>query len=320
MTGAGRVLGDDGRAAAPVQTTAIIAFVIIVGTIVGAVAFGYTDRVGQSTTVPAGSGECTYSLTFDPRDVAGFAEERAENARYTDGSIPCVLWLDASASPEFSPGEPVGTWRDKSTNGFDATPTDTAPEWAVVDGVEAVRFSGSPNTSLRVDATPEAMSVRNDSGLTVTMLVYVLDRTHRGGGLYAIDAADGADGTDSIDAALEVRQSDAPVDSDRADEWESTPGPAAEITTEGEWAIITHTTDGEQGTLFVNGEALGTAGSGVDELGSEVRIGAAGSGRGFEGYVAEYFVSNERLSAANRNIVQCAMDAKHDQVVDLDVC
>ena len=309
-----RVLGDGRRAAAPVQSTLLIAVFVVVVVIVGGVAFGYTDRVGQSTTVPAGSGECTYSLNFDPRDVAGFAEERAENARYSDGSIPCVFWLDASGSPEFSVGEPVATWDDKSTNGFDATPTQSAPEWAVVDGVEAVRFSGTPNASLTVAATPDAMAVRTDSGLTVTMLVYVLDRTHRGGGLYAIDAAD------SADAAIELRQSDVPVDSDRADEWRATPGPAAEITTDGEWAIITHTTDGEQGTLFVNGEALGTEGSGVDELGSTVRIGAAGSGRTFEGYVAEYFVSNERLSAANRNIVQCAMDAKHDHIVDLDVC
>ncbi len=303
--------GDDQRGAAPVQTTFIIAFVIIVGSIVGAVAFGYTDRVGQSTTVQAGSGECTYSLNFDPRDVGGFAEERAENERYTDGSFPCVLWLDASASPDFSAGAPVAAWRDKSSNGFDATPTGPAPEWAVVDGVEAVRFDGT-NSSLRVDATPDAMSVRNDSGLTVTMLVYVVNETHRDGGLYAIDGGG--------EPAIELRQSDVPVDSDRADEWWTTPGPDAEITTAGEWAIITHTTDGEQGTLFVNGRNLGTEGNGVDALGTEVRIGAGGSNRAFDGYVAEYFVSNERLSEANRNIVQCAMDAKHDDVVDLDVC
>jgi len=305
---------DEQHAAAPIQTTFLIAFVIIVGLIVGAVAFGYTDRVGQSTTVPAGSGECTYSLTFDPRDVAGFAEDRAENNRYSDGSVPCTLWLDASGSLDFAAGDRVSVWRDRSSNGFDATPTGSAPRWAVVDGVEAVRFTGTPNTSLQVAATPDTMSVRNDSGLTVTMLVYVVNRTHRGGGLYAIDAAD------SDEAAIELRQSDAPVDSDRADEWWSTPGPDAEITTDGEWAIITHTTDGETGTLFVNGRDLGSRGEGVDALGTEIRIGAAGSNRAFEGYVAEYFVSNERLSEANRNIVQCAMDAKHDDVVGLDVC
>ena len=302
------------RAAAPIQTTVIFVFVILLGSIVGAVAFGYTDRVGQSTNVPAGSGECTYSLTFDPRDVAGFAEDRAENNRYSDGSFPCTLWLDASGSSDFAAGDRVSTWRDKSSNGFDATPTGSAPRWAVVDGVEAVRFGGTPNTSLRLAATPDTMSVRNDSGLTVTMLVYVVNRTHRGGGLYAIEAAD------SNDAAIELRQSDAPVDSEEADEWRATPGPDAEITTEGAWAIITHTTDGETGTLFVNGRDLGTEGSGVDALGTEVRIGAGGSNRAFEGYVAEYFVSNERLSEANRNILQCAMNAKHDDVVDLSVC
>ncbi len=304
----------DGRSTAPVQTTLLIAVSVVVIVLVSAVALGYADQVGQSTTVPAGSGECTYSLTFDPRDVTGFAEERAENQRYSDGSFPCVLWLDASGSSEFSPGDPVTEWRDKSSNEFTATPTDKAPQWAVIDGIDAVRFDGSPNSSLRVDATPDAMSVRNDSGLTVTMLVYVVDKDHRNGGLYAIDAAD------DDEPAIELRQSDVPVESDRSDEWWSTPGPSPEITTDGEWAIITHTTDGETGTLFVNGESLGTDGDGVDELGSEVRIGAAGSSRGFNGYVAELFVSNERLSEANRNIVQCAMDAKHDDVVDLDVC
>lgn len=304
---------DDQRGAAPVQTTLLIAVSVVVIITVSAVALGYVDLVGQPTTVPAGSGECTYSLTFDPRDVAGFAEQRAENARYTDGSFPCVLWLDASESPDFSAGDRVSTWRDKSSNGFDATPTDESPKWAVIDGIEAVRFDGT-NSSLRVDAAPDAMSVRNDSGLTVTMLVYVVDRTHRGGGLYAIEAANGTD------RGLETRQSNVPVDSERADEWWTTPGPAAEITTEGEWAIITHTSDGEQGTLFVNGRDLGTESGSVDELGSEVQIGAAGSDQAFDGYVAEVFVSNQRLSEANRNIVQCAMDAKHDDVVDLDVC
>ena len=304
----------DGRLTAPVQTTLLIAVSVVVIVIISAVALGYVDLVGQSTTVSAGSGECTYSLEFDPRDVAGFAEDRAESQRYSDGSFSCVLWLDAAASRGVSPGDPVTEWRDKSSNGFVAAPTDESPEWAVVDGIEAVRFDGTPNSSLRVDATPGTMSVRNDSGLTVTMLVYVVDKNHRDGGLYAIDGVDGGE------PAIELRHSDVPVGSDRSDEWWSTPGPTTEITTDGEWAIITHTTDGETGTLLVNGESLGTDGDSVGELGSEVRIGAAGSGQVFNGYVAELFVSNERLSAGNRNMVQCAMNAKHDDVVDLDVC
>jgi hypothetical protein len=264
--------------------------------------------------VPVGNGECTYSLEFDPTDVAGFAEDRAANDRYTDGTFPCVLWLDASQSAGFAPGEPVTRWQDKSNNGFTATPTADAPEWAVVDGIEAVQFDGTSNASLTVDATPDAMSVRNDSGLTVTMLVYVVDKDHRDGGLYTIGAADGSD------SAIEMRQSDVSPGAARADEWWADPGPAAQITTEGEWAIITHTTDGDSGTLFINGENLGSDGDGVAELGSEVRIGAAGSTRAFNGYVAELFVSNEQLSTANRNIVECAMDAKHDSVVGLDAC
>lgn len=297
----------------PIQTTVLLAFAVGLGVVVGVVVLQFVGGIGPTTTVSGGDAQCTYSQTFDPRDVAGFAADRAANERYTDGTVPCVLWLDAGASPGFEPGRPVGEWRDKSSNRFRATPTAAGPEWAVVDGVEAVRFDGDGGW-LRLDAPPSALSVTNDSGLTVTMLVYVVDRDRRGGGPYAIDAAD------DTGSALELSQSDRPPTSPAADEWWSTPGPTTEITTAGEWAIVTHTTDGETGTLFINGDSQGTTGDGVATLGSEVRIGGDSSGRAFEGYVAEYFVSNERLSPGARNVVQCSMAAKHNDVVDLDVC
>jgi len=297
----------------PIQTVALLIFAVGLGLVVGVVVIQFAVGIGPTTTVSGGDAQCTYSQTFDPRDVAGFAADRAANERYTDGTVPCVLWLDAGGSPGFDPGTPVAEWRDKSSNGFRATPTAAGPEWAVVDGVEAVRLDSSGGW-LRLDAPPSAMSVTNDSGLTVTMLVYVVDSDRRGGGPYAIDAAD------SNGSALELSQSDRPATSPAADEWWSTPGPTTEITTAGEWAIVTHTTDGETGTLFVDGESRGTAGDGVAALGTGVRIGSDGSGRAFEGYVAEYFVSNEQLSPGARNVVQCAMATKHDDVVDLDVC
>ncbi|WP_253737397.1 LamG-like jellyroll fold domain-containing protein [Halohasta salina] len=301
------------RPTTPIQSTVLLAFTVGLGLVVGVVVIQFVGGTGPTTTVSGGDAQCSYSQTFDPRDVAGFAADRAANERYTDGTVPCVLWLDAGASPGFDPGTPVGEWRDQSSNGFRATPTAAGPEWAVVDGVEAVRFDGSRGW-LRLDAPPSALSVTNDTGLTVTMLVYVVDSDRRGGGPYAIDAADGNG------SAVELSQSDRPPASPEADEWWSTPGPAAEITTDGEWAIVTHTTDGETGTLFVDGDSQGTAGDGVAALGTSVRIGGDGSGRAFEAYVAEYFVSNEQLSPGARNVVQCAMNAKHDDIVDLDVC
>ena len=311
------------RPTRPIQTTALLAFAVGLGLVVGVVVIQFAGGIGPTTTVPGGDAQCSYSQTFDPRDVAGFAADRAANERYTDGTVPCVLWLDAGGSPGFDPGTPVEAWQDKSTNGFRATPTAPGPEWAVVDGVEAVRIGGNESGDggsdgdrggwLRLDAPPSAMSVTNDSGLTVTMLVYVADGDRLGGGPYAISAADDAG------SAVELRQSDVPPTDPAAGEWWPTPGANTEITTAGEWAIVTHTTDGETGTLFVDGEPRGTAGDGVATLGTEVRIGGDGSGRAFDGYVAEYFVSNERLSAGGRNVVQCAMAAKHD-AVDLDVC
>ena len=322
------------RPTRPIQTTVLLAFVVGLGLVVGVVVIQFAGGIGPTTTVSGGDAQCSYSQTFDPRDVAGFAADRAANERYTDGTVPCVLWLDAGGTPGFDPGTPVEEWQDKSTNGFRALPTAPGPEWAVVDGVEAVRIGGDANEGgdrdaggsrdgdadanggegwLRLDAPPSAMSVTNDTGLTVTMLVYVRDADRRGGGPYAIN------GAGDTGSAVELRQSDVPPTNPAAGEWWPTPGASTEITTAGEWAVVTHTTDGETGTLFVDGEPRGTGGDGVAALGTEVRIGGDGSGRAFDGYVAEYFVSNERLSAGGRNIVQCAMAAKHD-AVDLDVC
>ncbi|MFW6320507.1 MAG: LamG-like jellyroll fold domain-containing protein [Halohasta sp.] len=307
---------DDERSATPVQTTLLIAIVILVGLLVGAAVFDIGYLLGEPTTVPAGSGECSYTIDFDPRDVSGFAEDRAASQRYVDGTFPCVLWFDASSSRSGEPGSSVRTWRDKSSNGFDAKPVGTAPRWASVDGIEAVEFGREDNASLTVDATPADLNVSTDSGLTVTMLVYVVDAEDRGGGLYSMgDPGGGPDGR-----AFEVRQSDVSTSDPAADEWWADPGPDAEITTDGEWAIVTHTTDGEEGTLYVNGESVGTETGRATELGGEIRIGSVGPDSAFEGYVAEYFVTNERLGEASRNIVQCAMAENHDDVVDLDVC
>lgn len=314
MKSVSTALRDDTHSTAPTETMYLIGIVAVIGVIVGVAVLAPTAEFGEPTTVSGGSGDCLYSHDFDPRDVVGFAEDRAANQRYTDGSFGCVLWLDASQSRGFAPGVPVRTWTDKSSNRFSVTPIGDAPEWAIVDGVQAVGFDGNPNSSFVVDTTPDAMGISADSGVTVTMLVYVSDKASQGG-LYTIGEAGGTEGT-----AFELRQSDEAGNVDRSDEWWATPGPTPKITTEAEWAIITHTTDGKTGTLFVNGDSQGTGTNEVATLGTDIQIGSAGSDRVFNGYVAEYFVSNRQLSKTQRNMVQCAMTANHDYVVNLDVC
>lgn len=287
--------------------------VLVVGLITAGVLFSFGTGLPDRATVTEGTGECTYTLTFDPGDVDGFAADQAANERYTDGTFPCLIWLDASSASGFSEGDRVSTWTDKSTNRLTARSTGTAPRWATVDGVRAVRFGGQQDGGLVVGSGSDRPQFTAESGVTVTMLVYVVDRTHRDGGLYAISDGDGG-------TAIDLRQSAVPIDHPQADEWWATPGPQSEITTEGRWAIITHTVDTDSGELFVNGDSQGQADGAVDELGTEVRIGAARSGTAFDGYVAEYFVSNRQLSTGQRNLVECAMDAKHDSVVDLDAC
>ena len=303
----------DCRGGVPIQTTGMFVIVLLIGLLTAGVLFGFGTGFTDRTTVTVDRGECAYSLTFDPRDVEGFAADQAASDRYTDGTFPCALWLDAGGTADFDDGEPVSRWADKSTNGFTARPAGEAPRWATVDGIRAVRFGGQADGGLAVGLDGDRPVLDAESGLTVTMLVYVENRTHRGGGLYAIDGGDG-------EPAADLRQSDVPAESPQADEWWATPGPQSEITTEGQWAIVTHTVDGESGELFVDGNSQGKAASGLDEFGREIRIGAAPSGQAFEGYVAEYFVSNRRLSTGQRNLVECAMDASHDSVVGLDAC
>ena len=303
----------DGSGGVPIQTTGLLVIVVVIAFITAGVLFGFGTGFPDRSTVTAGSGECTYTLTFDPQDVDGFAADRAASERYTDGTFPCLLWLDAASASGFADGEPVSTWADRSTNGFSARPTGEAPRWATVDGVRAVRFSGQPDGALTVGSESDRPQLSADSGVTVTMLVYVDNRTHRDGGLFAISDGDG-------ETAVDLRQSDVPAGDPQADEWWATPGPRSTITTEGRWAIVTHTVDTDSGELFVDGDSQGQVDRGVEELGSEIRIGAARSGVAFDGYVAEYFVSNRRLSTGQRNLVECAMDAKHDSVVDLDAC
>lgn len=305
----------DRRSVTPVVgTILLISVLFIVASAIGVVALGYTDDITESTTVAEGSGACSFELNFDPADVDAFAQERDENVQFSDGDIPCVLWLDASQDPEFDQGSPVSTWADKSSNNVDASPISESPNWAVQDGVEAIEFDGTDGRSLEAQAGPDAIEVDEDSGLTVTIMAWVADKNNAGGGLYAIgEPGDGNTGT-----VFEAKQSGG-VDNT----WFVDPGPTNDITIEGEWVIITHTVESiaDGGQFYVNGEERREQATGdVDDLGSDIQIGSAGSDNVFNGYVSEYFISNERLSDEDRTTVECAMDAKHDFAVGLSAC
>jgi len=292
--------------------------VLVIGLMTAGVLFSFGTDINDRTTVTVDHGECTYTLPFDPQDVDGFSDEQAANDQYTDGSFPCVGWFDAGGADEFDEGEPVTEWTDKSANEHTARPTGEAPRWATVEGIQAVQFNGAGGLAVELDADSPELDA--ESGLTVTMLVYVENRTHHGG-LYAIsDASAGDNGAENSDPAVDLRQSAVAAENSQAGQWWPTPGPQSEITTERHWAIITHTVDADAGELFVNGDSQGETESELDELGGELQIGTAGSGMAFDGYVAEYFLTNERLSTGQRNLVECAMDDKHDSVVDLDAC
>lgn len=307
----------DCRGGVPIQTTGLFVIVLVIGLTTAGVLFGLGTAFTGPTPVTVDSGQCIQTLTFDPQEIDGFADEQTASDQYAEGMFPCVLWLDASGTGEFDDGEPVTEWTDRSTNLLSAHPTGEEPRWMTVDGVPAARFNGSESGGLSVALDADNRTLDAESGLTVTMLVYVENRTDRGG-LYAISADDG--NGDEIEPAVDLRQSDIPPDHSGANQWQATLGPDSTITTESEWAIITHTVDTDSGELFVNGDSQGENDGEVVELGSEVRIGESLSGQTFDGYVAEFYLTDERLSTGQRNLVECAIDAKHNSVVELDAC
>jgi len=308
----------DCRGGVPIQTTGLFVIVLVIGLTTAGVLFGLGTAFTGPTPVTVDSGQCIQTLTFDPQEIDGFADEQIPSEQYAEGMFPCVLWLDASGTGEFDDGEPVTEWTDRSTNLLSAHPTGEEPRWMTVDGVPAARFNGSESGGLSVALDADNRTLDAESGLTVTMLVYVENRTDRGG-LYGI--SDGRDdSTDGDSSAVDLRQSAVAAERSQAADWWATPGHQSEITTEGQWAIITHTVDTGSGELFVDGDSQGEVDDGVDELGSEIWIGTTPSGQTFDGYVAEFYLTDERFSTGQRTLVECAIDAKHDSVVDLDAC
>src|SRR6056297_2687982 len=82
-------MGGVDRSVTPViATILIVALVIVIAASFGAVAFGFTDRLG-STEVAAGDGQCLQSVGFDPSDVESLADTATAD-------IECVMWFDAT--------------------------------------------------------------------------------------------------------------------------------------------------------------------------------------------------------------------------------
>ena len=287
----------------------MVSILFIIGASISVVAFGFAEDLSEPTTVATGDDQCVQSIEFDPSDVQGYADDRE--------TFTCVLWLDASQSESFENGEAVDRWEDTSTNEFDATPDETDPEWGLKDGVEAVNFDGVDGSSLLVDAPPQDLNIDADRGVTVVVMVYVADASNDDAGLYSI----GEDGAGADGDVFAIRQSN-----NANEEWWVDPGDTFDITTEGRWAILTHTTDGNTFATYVNGEETASGDveavlNGPFELGSDdIRIGSTTEDGVFEGYVAEYFVANERIDDDKRAWVECGMSQKHGDIVDVSGC
>lgn len=283
----------------------MVSILFIVGASISVVAFGFAEDLGEPTTVASGDDQCVQSIEFDPSDVQGYADDRE--------TFTCVLWLDASQSESFEHGADVDRWQDTSTNEFDATPESNTPEWRVQDGVEAVRFDGSTDSSLLVDAPPQDLDLDADRGITVIVMAYVRDGDNRGG-LYSIGEEMAGKG-----GGVFKKQTN-------NGDWWVDPGGTPSITTEGQWAIITHTTDGNTYATYTDGKVTSSGDveevlNGPFELGSDdIRIGSVRNNYVFDGYVAEYFVANERIDEQKRAWVECGMSQKHGDIVDVSGC
>src|SRR6056297_3208493 len=159
-------MGGVDRSVTPViATILIVALVIVIAASFGAVAFGFTDRLG-GTSVAANDDQCLQSVDFDPNDIDSFADSATAD-------IDCVLWYDASQE-SYTPGTDVTSWTDRSGNGFDAGMSGlVGPPTYVgeVDGVDAIEFDGSSGEGLNTDPTTKEMGISPSEEFTITTLV-----------------------------------------------------------------------------------------------------------------------------------------------------
>lgn len=293
-----------------IATILIVALVVVIAASFGAVAFGFTDKLGE-TEVTAGSEQCLQTVGFDPGDVDSFADEATAD-------LKCVMWFDANQEG-FTDGESVDVWNDQSPNDFDATSpenpsgtTPTASSDVAGTGIAGVVFDGN-NDALNTDATTSDANLDGQSEFTVITVV----------------RANGADG-----AVLNLgRISKDPFafgpDPSATDEWFIAFIDGYEVKKSWEnWIVKTHVYDGgNKLKTYTNGE-LKSDRDITERVISDhpIEIGRFNydptdtDEPHFEGAISELIIFNQAVTEKDRKIIECSINDKYGGEITVKHC
>ena len=316
-------MGGVDRSVTPViGVILIVALVVIIAASFGAVAFGFTDKLGG--TDYASSGQCGVT-EFDPENVDNFAKERSNVY-----DVECAMWFEAD-SLDKSNGETVSTWSDRSGNEIDATSDSRVddPVWrSNVDGITAVEFDG--NEGLSTDLNTTDIGVSGDSAFSMSVVIRVDNIDHDGTitqfGLPTTTAENyfrygynGSSGYPSVPWFISL--------GDNALGFGGFIGHGPDRTeSTDQWSIITYVNDGDRIKVYLNGELRENRPTNYDISDYPILIGfetnpdgSPGSSR-FDGYIAEMVVFERPISNNERRTIECQMEDKYDGAVSATGC
>lgn len=325
MSGIWGAEGDDRSVSPVVATILVVAITIVIATAIGATVFGFTDRLG-STTVAAEDDQCVDSIEFDPADVSSFQDV---------SDLGCVIWLDASKE-DYSSGDDVTKWTDRSPNGFDMTESSesgvTPPSYAgQIEGVPAVEFQRADTEGLTTQINSSKTDIVSDTTLTVTALV------HMQSGQSTVFQAGQPDGASTFDYFRFGYNDNSALGGSTTTPWFVFAGdaPAGYPIITGhrptrsdslkQWMVVTHIHDGSEFTSYVNGQQRFNAESkmnisdGVMQVGYELDENGA-TGAYMDGYVSEIIIFEKSLNHDQRKGIECALDRKHGDAVKVKDC
>lgn len=323
----GKKVVDDQRSVSPVVATIlVVAITIVIAASIGATVFGFTDSLG-GTDIAASGDQCLQSVAFDPNDIDAFADSATAD-------LDCQFWFDANQE-DFSDGDSVEQWTDRSGNGFDATlpavgnfepPTYTSDD----DGVAAIQFNSDEPNGLSTEQTAAEMGLDGDQEFTLAVVLKPNDGVD-GGVLQAGTTENGGEPWGFK-----------PVFDGGDPEWVHLMIGSGSVTWDGEgdqdeWLVVTKTFDGERVSTYIDGEPIlvnnegvgrnaGQFGEvGVDVTDTPYNIGFFDFDGGspddpFDGSIAEVVVLDESFEDTDRETLECAFDEKHGSAVDIVHC
>lgn len=311
----------------------MVVIVVILASLVGAMALGLSDRLDEEAVV------------HDEEACGGFQEAafQVSGSDYTEllaelQENDCALWLQPEAFE--TAGGSVVTWSDGGPNGFDATQSDASDRPEVVTdpelGIDVVEFEAdhtgidpddsdsTSGTFLNIPRDVDELDIDEDSGFAIVATIEV-DEFDRGGAWTVGEA--GVDGrefsmrtcsTYSFDGCYTDNGFSDPEGWWRGQHWDTADVDFQSGTgSAGEWLILTHAFDGDEVVVRVNGQEVARETVDLDlsanrdiQLGRWVRL-DDDPHYYFDGRMAEVTIFDRKLEEEEFQTVEEYMSDEH---------